>query len=75
MKILYVGDIMGPAGIETVEAVLPKLVMSEQVDVVIAQAENVTNGKGISVKDYERLQHAGVHFFTGGNHIFEDRSG
>lgn len=72
MKILYVGDIMGPAGIETVEAVLPKLVMSEQVDVVIAQAENVTNGKGISVKDYERLQLAGVHFFTGGNHIFED---
>lgn len=74
MKIIYVGDIMGTAGIETLEAVLPKLVAEHDIDLVIAQAENVSNGKGISVADYDRLLQAGVHFFTGGNHIFEEQS-
>lgn len=74
MNILYIGDIMGMVGIEVVESVLPHVVADHRVDTVIAQAENVTNGKGISVDDYERLQRAGVHFFTGGNHIFEEPS-
>lgn len=74
MKILYVGDIMGNIGIETLETMLPQLVAERQIDLVIAQAENVTNGKGISTDDYERLLQAGVHFFTGGNHIFEEPS-
>lgn len=74
MNILYIGDIMGMVGIEVVESVLPHVVADHRVDTVIAQAENVTNGKGISVDDYERLQGAGVHFFTGGNHIFEEPS-
>lgn len=67
MKILYIGDIMGSAGIEVVEAVLPRIQKQHQPDLVIAQAENVTNGRGINKKDYERLRTAGIDFFTGGN--------
>lgn len=67
MNILYVGDIMGEAGICTVEALLPEVVHTYAVDLVIAQAENVTDGKGIVPADVERLQKAGVHAFTGGN--------
>lgn len=67
MKILYVGDVMGKLGIEMVEEVLPKLKADREIDLVIAQAENVSEGKGITITDYQRLQKAGVDFFTGGN--------
>jgi len=68
MKILYIGDVMGEVGIETVENILPELVQSKSIDLVIAQAENVTNGKSMSLVDMKRLQDTGVQFFTGGNH-------
>lgn len=67
MNILYIGDVMGEAGIETVETVLPELRREQQVDLVIAQVENVTEGKGIIPEDFKRLQNAGVDFGTGGN--------
>lgn len=67
MKILYLGDVMGEVGLRTVEQVLPKLRTERQVDFVVAQAENVTSGKGISQADFTRLKKAGVDFCTGGN--------
>lgn len=73
MRILYVGDVMGEMGIQVIEQIVPRLRTEKQVDLVIAQAENVTKGKGISVVDFERLRSAGVDFFTGGNHIFEQK--
>lgn len=71
MKILYIGDVMGAVGIETVEKVLPEIFADQKIDLVIAQAENVTNGKGLSVADYERLSRAGVQAFTSGNHTMK----
>lgn len=68
MNILYVGDIMGEPGIAVVEKILPKLRQDKTIDVVIAQAENVSEGKGITLADFVRLRKAGVDFFTGGNH-------
>lgn len=68
MNILYIGDIMGDLGMQTVERVLPSLKRERQIDVVIAQAENVTDGKGMDPLDMNRLQKTGVDFFTGGNH-------
>lgn len=67
MRILYLGDVMGEMGMQVVERVLPKLRAERQVDFVVAQAENVTDGKGISVADFARLRKAGVDFCTGGN--------
>lgn len=65
MRILYIGDVMGEVGLQVVERVLPNL--RPRTDLVIAQAENVTNGKGISPVDFARLRAAGVDFCTGGN--------
>jgi metallophosphoesterase (TIGR00282 family) len=67
MKILYVGDIMGEIGIDVIEHVLPKLRNDQHIDLVIAQAENVTEGRGITPEDFVRLKKAGVDFCTGGN--------
>jgi metallophosphoesterase (TIGR00282 family) len=67
MNVLYVGDIMGEVGVSVVEKILPVLRRNKQIDLVIAQAENVTEGKGINLADFQRLRKAGVDFCTGGN--------
>lgn len=67
MNILYVGDVMAEPGLEVVEQVLPSLIEERQVDLVIAQSENTSDGRGITVADFRRLQKAGVDFCTGGN--------
>lgn len=67
MKLLYIGDVMGELGLKTVERLLPGIRTQYGVDLVVAQAENVTEGKGISTADFARLRKAGVDFCTGGN--------
>jgi metallophosphoesterase (TIGR00282 family) len=67
MKVLYIGDVMGTVGLEVVEKVLPQLQKKEAYDLIIAQAENVTNGRGITPFDFKRLQDSGVMFCSGGN--------
>lgn len=67
MNILYVGDVMGEVGLEVIERVVPALRKEKSIDLVIAQAENVTEGRGVSMEDFARLRKAGVDFCTGGN--------
>jgi len=74
MKALYIGDVMGETGLRVVEKILPSLRQERQIDLVIAQAENVTAGRGITPPDFKRLQAAGVDFCTGGDHIFDNES-
>lgn len=70
MKILYIGDVMAEPGIVLVEKLLPEIRRQHQVDLVIAQAENLSDGKGVMLLDFNRLKKAGVDFCTGGNHSF-----
>lgn len=67
MRILYIGDVMGDVGLQVVENILPKLRQDKTIDLVIAQAENITDGRGTSPGDFRRLRQAGVDFCTGGN--------
>jgi metallophosphoesterase (TIGR00282 family) len=67
MKILYVGDVMGELGIDVVEQIIPNLRAKHGIDLVIAQAENVTAGRGITPSDFVRLKKGGIDFCTGGN--------
>jgi hypothetical protein len=71
MNILYIGDVMGDMGIAAVEKVLPELRKERAIDVVIAQSENVSAGKGMSVADYSRLKALGVDAFSGGDHTVD----
>ncbi len=68
MKILYIGDIMAEPGIQVVSEVLSEIKKQHNPDFIIAQAENVSEGKGMTVVDMKRLQKLGIDFFTGGNH-------
>ena len=67
LKILYLGDIVSSAGQAVVAQVLPRLIKEHAIDGVIAQAENVSGGRGMSLKDMRGLQNAGVDAFSGGN--------
>ncbi len=67
MNILYIGDIYGDPGIKVVEKVLPELKKKEKVDLVIAQAENVSGGRSLLPADLQRLKDIGIDCFTGGN--------
>ena len=67
MKILYVGDIMGRPGRKTVKQFLPALIKEHGIDFVVAQGENLSNGKGMQLSAIKEMQEAGVDFFTGGN--------
>lgn len=71
MNILYIGDIMGRAGRETVQRVLPSVKTEFDIDFAIAQAENMSDsGKAPTLNDINQMLDAGVDFFTGGNHSF-----
>jgi metallophosphoesterase (TIGR00282 family) len=70
MNILYIGDVMAEPGLALVEKILPGLRNEYAVDLVIAQAENLSEGKGVMLLDFNRLKKAGVDFCSGGNHSF-----
>ena len=67
MTILYLGDIYAEAGLKTVEHLLPQLKRRYRPDCIVAQAENVSQGRSMSIADMRTLQKLGIDFFTGGN--------
>ena len=71
MRFLFLGDIVGAPGVAFVRKAVPRLRLSEQLDFVIANAENATNGSGLSPKDYRLLKAAGIDAFTLGDHIYK----
>lgn len=71
-RILFVGDVVGPLGMEIVEALLPGLRAAQELDFVIANGENcVENGAGIDLTTARRLLAAGVDVITTGNHAHD----
>ncbi len=75
MRLLYIGDIYGEPGVEVVRKVLPELKKAQKIDVVIAQSENVSEGRSLLPKDRMLLQSLGIDFFTGGNwSLFRDEA-
>ena len=53
MNILFIGDVFSSIGREMIDMYLPKVKEKYQVDMVIANVENSTHGKGLMKKHYE----------------------
>lgn len=68
MNILYIGDIVGEPGRRIVKQFLPDIKNKYKPNLIIAQSENVTHGKGMEPRHMHELQEIGIDFFTGGNH-------
>ncbi len=71
MKILLLGDVFGRVGRKALNKWLPDFKKKEEIDVVIANVENVAGGIGATPKTLRYLQNCGVDIFTGGNHIWD----
>lgn len=72
VKILFIGDIVGKAGRATLAHFLPSLRSEHDFDLIIANGENTTHGRGLSKKHYQELMNLGIDAITLGNH-FDDR--
>lgn len=75
LKILFIGDIMGKPARKAVAALLPDIRREHGVDCVIANAENLAHGKGITRQTLEEILSAGVDYCTSGNHIWSKPEG
>lgn len=70
MKILYIGDICGEEALSVLEKNLDSIRKEYQVNVVLANAENTTSGKGLSKNHYIRLMKCGIQGMSMGNHTY-----
>jgi len=70
MRVLLIGDIVGKPGRQIVVRGLAALIAREQLDLVIANAENAAAGSGITPPIYRELIAAGVDCITLGDHIY-----
>ena len=73
MKILFLGDVMGRAGRRAIVERLPKLREDWALDFVVVNAENATNGMGLSGAHAKSLLEAGADCLTLGDHAFDQR--
>lgn len=73
MRIVFIGDIFGRSGREALEKHLPKIKSDLKPDVIIVNADNAANGRGITPKQAEEFYSWGVDCITGGDHIWDQR--
>jgi len=70
VRILFLGDVFGPAGLRAVEGHVPALREELGLGLVVANGENVADGAGITGRLADRLLAAGIDCLTLGNHTW-----
>lgn len=73
MLVLVIGDIIGSPGRRAVNELLPGLKKQYKINLIIANAENVAGGLGLTLVTAEELFNAGVDVLTSGNHIWAQK--
>ena len=73
MRLLLIGDIVGKPGRQVVTRVLRPLRAEQQIDLVVANAENAAGGSGMTADIYHELIAAGVDGITMGDHVYRRR--
>ena len=72
MKILAVGDIVGEAGLDTLQALLRRVKREQEIDFTVVNGENAS-GVGLTPKQADEMLAAGADVLTLGNHTFNNR--
>ncbi len=73
MKILILGEIIGKIGRQAVVKTLPNLKKEIRPDLVLANAENLAHGKGVTLKTIKEILVAGIDFLTSGDHFWSKK--
>ena len=71
MHILFMGDVVGRTGRETLARRLPELRQAMKIDLAIVNAENASHGFGLGPDMAEALFAAGADVITLGNHAWD----
>lgn len=72
LKVLFIGDIFGKSGLESISNFFPIFLEKYQPNFVIGNAENAADGKGITEEIAETLFASGFDVLTTGNHIWDN---
>lgn len=75
MKILVFGDLFGKPGLDAARAALKKLRPMHQPDLIVANLENVANGKGVAPAIVAEAFDIGIDVATTGDHAWDERKG
>ena len=74
MKILFLGDIVGVSGCDSVKKNLSKIISEKKIDFVVVNGENAhETGVGISENITNELISCGVDVITTGNHVWDQK--
>ncbi|MGR3342447.1 MAG: TIGR00282 family metallophosphoesterase [Paracoccaceae bacterium] len=73
MKLLFLGDVMGRAGRTAIIERLPRLRKDWRLDFVVVNAENASNGIGMTGAHAKLLLQAGADCLTLGDHAFDQK--
>ena len=74
MKILFLGDVVGPSGCKSIQSYLPQIIKDNKIDFVILNGENAADsGVGITEEITNKLFDAGVNVITTGNHVWDQK--
>ena len=72
LSILFFGDIVGKQGRRALQEKLPALMSRYKPDMVIANGENASGGRGITESSANELFDAGVDVISMGNHTWDN---
>ena len=73
MNILLIGDITGKPGREIIKTLVPRIRKKENIDFVIANAENIAGGSGITPQTAKELLDSEIDVLTSGDHIWKQK--
>jgi len=71
LKILFLADIVGKPGRKAAAKFIAEQKNKLAPDLIIANAENLAHGKGVTAETLQEMCTAGIDYFTSGNHIWK----
>ncbi len=72
INLLFIGDLVGEPGLAILEKELPHLISKFQANLVVVNAENADQGKGLNDDIASRIFALGTDIITTGNHIWDN---
>lgn len=73
MRLLFIGDIFAKPGRSAIRSLLPSMRRDLEPDVVIANAENIAGGAGVTGETCREVLTLGIDMLTTGNHVWDRR--
>ena len=71
MYLLFIGDVVGKPGMRAISSTLPRLRKIHTIDIVVANAENIADGNGVTPLMANHLFSLGIDVLTNGNHAWD----